>query len=127
MPQRSDSLYPKEWIKKAVEDFARVEKRLHEDDIEDAAFHLQQALEKYLKGFLIAHGWTLKKIHDLEALLDDAVRYDATLDHFRPLVQQVTGYYLLERYPTVQEVPSKAEVTSAYQDAKRFIQQLRTE
>nr|HID13949.1 HEPN domain-containing protein [Anaerolineae bacterium] len=34
----------------AAGDFRRVPKRLEEDDIADAAFHLQQALEKYLKG-----------------------------------------------------------------------------
>lgn len=94
-------------------------------DVDDAAFHLQQALEKYLKGFLLSQGWPLKKIHDLEALLDDAVSYDRQLEDFRPLVQQVTGYYLIERYPTVEEGPTKAEVRSAYQQAQRLVQRLR--
>jgi len=26
-------------------------------------FHIHQAMEKYLKGFLIQNGWKLKKIH----------------------------------------------------------------
>jgi len=30
-------------------------------------FHIHQAVEKYIKGFLISHGWTLKKIHDLDS------------------------------------------------------------
>lgn len=93
MPRKGDSPYSAEWFKKAAEDFVRVKRRLEEDDLEDAAFHLQQAVEKYLKGFLLSQGWKLKKIHDLEALLDDAIRYRRALDRFRPLVQQITGYY----------------------------------
>ena len=118
-------LYSREWLKKAAEDLARVARRLDEGDIDDAAFHLQQALEKYLKGFLLSQGWALKKIHDLDALLDDAVTYDRALEDFRPLVQQVTGYYLIERYPTIEEGPTKTEVSLAYQQAQRLVTCLR--
>ena len=118
-------LYSREWLKKAAEDLARVARRLDEGDIDDAAFHLQQALEKYLKGFLLSQGWALKKIHDLDALLDDAVTYDRALEDFRPLVQQVTGYYLIERYPTIEEGPTKAEVRLASQQAQRLVKRLR--
>lgn len=68
MPGRKASGYPAEWVKKAQEDFRRVARRLAEEDVEDAAFHLQQALEKLLKGYLLSSGWQLKKTHDLEAL-----------------------------------------------------------
>lgn len=88
MPVGKESLYPQDWMRTADADFRRVSKRLAEGDIEDAAFHLQQAMEKYLKGFLLSKGWKLKKIHDLEALLDDAVRYLQALEPFRLLVQQ---------------------------------------
>ena len=125
MPPNRKGLYSREWLKKAAEDLARVTRRLDEGDVDDAAFHLQQALEKYLKGFLLLQGWTLKKIHDLEALLDDALTYDHQLEDFRPLVQQVTGYYLIERYPTVEEGPTNAEVRSAYQEAQRLVKRLR--
>ena len=125
MPPNPKALYSREWLKKAAEDLARVPRRLDEGDIDDAAFHLQQALEKYLKGFLLSQGWALKKIHDLDALLDDAVTYDRALEDFRPLVQQVTGYYLIERYPTIEEGPTKAEVRLASQQAQRLVTRLR--
>jgi hypothetical protein len=38
---------------------------LADGDGEGAALFLQQALEKYLKAFLLQHGWKLKKIHTL--------------------------------------------------------------
>lgn len=125
MPVKRESLYPLEWLKVAAEDFRRVTRRLDEGDVDDAAFHLQQALEKSFKGFLLSRGWKLKKIHDLEALLDDAVKFSHELNRFRPLVQQVTGYYLIERYPTFEEGPTKTEVNAAYQEAKRLVRFLR--
>ena len=45
------------------------------------AFHIQQAIEKYLKGFLLAHDWSLRRIHDLEVLIHDAI--DRDTDFYR--------------------------------------------
>ena len=120
MPSRKPSGYPAEWIQKAQQDLRRVARRLAEGDIEDAAFHLQQALEKFLKGYLLSPGWKLKKIHDLEALLDDAVRTDSRMEAYRSLCQQVTGYYLIERYPAVGEPPSESEVRASYRAARNL-------
>ena len=125
MPSRKGESYPFEWISKAEEDLRRVAKRLAEGDTEDAAFHLQQAIEKFLKGFLLSTSWKLKKIHDLEALLDDTVLLARELETYRALCQQVTGYYLSERYPSLGQAPSAREIRSAYHDAQRLARQLR--
>ena len=110
MPRPKESLYPEDWFNKAEKDFERTRARLNEGDLEDAAFHLQQAIEKYLKAYLLSRGWKLKKIHDLEFLLDEATKYYQKLEDFRPLCQEVTGYYLLERYPFLREEPSYKEI-----------------
>lgn len=120
MPSRKGGTYPSEWIKKAGQDLRRAARRLTEGNTEDAAFHLQQAIEKFLKGFFLSTGWRLKKIHDLEALLDDAVRLAPKLEAYRALCQQVTGYYLAERYPSLGPAPSAREIRSAYRDAQRL-------
>jgi len=52
MPAEQEATYPADWLQIAAEDFQRVPRRLAEGDVADAAFHLQQALEKYLKAFL---------------------------------------------------------------------------
>lgn len=124
MPRGKGFSYPADWLKKALGDFARVRVRLREGDVEDAAFHLQQAVEKALKAYLLLKGWRLKKIHDLEALLDDAVKYHAPFEPFRPLVQEVTGYYLTERYPGFEEGPSEEEVATTYDQAKPLIKHI---
>lgn len=56
MSDRRESLYPPDWIKKAQKDMERVKKRLEDYDSEDAAFHLQQSFEKYLKAYLLSKG-----------------------------------------------------------------------
>ena len=64
---------------------------------EDAAFHLQQTVEKYLKGYLLSRGWPLKRVHDLEYLLDEAIKFQPELEEFRSLCQELTGNYFIER------------------------------
>lgn len=98
MPPK-ESLYPREWFRIAEKDFKRAEQLLKLDDAEGAGYNLQQAVEKYLKGFLLSKGWKLKRVHDLEVLLNDALRYEPTLEEFRGLCQRITDYFLLDRYP----------------------------
>lgn len=94
-----ESLIPADWFNKGELDLKRASILLENDDPEGAAFHLQQAIEKYLKGYLISKGWKLRRIHDLEDLLDYAVDFDEELEEFRGLCQEVTEYYIEERYP----------------------------
>jgi HEPN domain-containing protein len=60
---------------------------------------LQQALEKYLKGYLLNKGWTLKKTHDLELLVTEAIVYDKSLQEFLEFSRIISALYLKERYP----------------------------
>ena len=88
-----------EWRPYARKDWWRADLLLREHDPEGAGVFLQQAIEKYLKGWLLDRGWTLRKTHDLELLLDAAEQRDPSLGAFRALCRRVSGYYLLERYP----------------------------
>jgi len=96
-----ESLYSKDWFNKAAKDTKRVEILLREDDIEGAGFHLQQAIEKYLKGYLLSKGKRLRHIHELDDLLDIALEYDPELERFRSLCEEATEYYIEERYPFI--------------------------
>ena len=62
---------------------------------------LEQALEKGLKGFLVSKGWKLKKIHDLEKLLDEAFKYGFKADQEQSLelARELTAWYMENRYP----------------------------
>jgi HEPN domain-containing protein len=67
--------------------------------LDGAGFNIQQAVEKYLKGFLLSKGWELKRIHDLEGLLNEAIARDPSFERFRAACQKMTEYYVEERYP----------------------------
>ncbi len=126
MTSQAESAYPQDWFRIAAADLGRVKRRLAEGDVEDAAFHLQQAIEKGLKGYLLLRGWTLRRIHDVDALLTDAIRYDAGLARYRSLCQQVAGYYMIERYPVFGDEPLIGDVRTAYQEAKTLMQHLQS-
>lgn len=81
-----DSLYPADWLRVAEKDLNRAEHLLSVHDAEAGGFYLQQAVEKFLKAFLLAKGWKLERIHDLEALLNRALRYEPLLEPFRATI-----------------------------------------
>lgn len=96
------------------------------NDIELAGFCLQQAIEKFLKAFLLSNGWQLRKIHNLDTLLDDAVTYDTSLENYRNVCQKITLYYFLERYPLVAETGiTKDDVARSLEQVKDLIIKLR--
>ena len=79
---RRESGLPGDWFEKASRDLRRVEVLLADDDIEGAGFHLQQAAEKYLKGYLLGRGWPLKRTHDLEVLVNEAMTHDDRFEKY---------------------------------------------
>ncbi|MBI4242064.1 MAG: HEPN domain-containing protein [Candidatus Rokubacteria bacterium] len=91
----------REWREYASRDWHRIHTMLREEDPLAAGFFLQQAVEKYLKAYLISQGWGLRKTHELDRLLDASTQYAAKLMEFRPLCERVSTYYVVERYPGV--------------------------
>jgi len=61
MSKHKDSIIPEDWKKVAKKDWERIKRQLAYKDPEAAAYLLQQSLEKYLKAFLLQHGWKLRK------------------------------------------------------------------
>jgi HEPN domain-containing protein len=91
---------PKDW-------FALAEERLRAADTLFAAHGpcfsavelLQEAVERYLKGYLIAQGWKLEKTHDLSHLLDIAIKHDVRFDEYYSLAEGLTQDYWAQHYP----------------------------
>lgn len=110
-----------EWRRIARRDWHRLQVMLRDEDGAGAGFYLQQSLEKYLKGFLLAQGWELRRIHALQALLDHAVQYRPDLDRFRGLCRHVSGYYVLERYPFAGKGPDTSQVRADLEEARTLI------
>jgi HEPN domain-containing protein len=97
-----DSRIPADWFARADQDLAASRQLLKEPDttfLIPAAMLLQQAVEKYLKGFLLAQGRNLKRTHDLLDLLDEAIPFAPELSRFDAASIKITEYYTEQRYP----------------------------
>ena len=96
----AESALPAEWFAHGDLDVQAAEILLAQNGpLAIIAFHLQQAIEKYLKGFLLSVGWPLRRIHDLEILLQEAIARDADFVRFLAACQRITEYYIEARYP----------------------------
>ncbi len=125
MKEKEDSLNPQDWIKIAQKDWDRIKRMLEDEDAEAASFFLKQSLEKYLKAFLLQKGWKLRKIHELDALLDDAIKYNSNLSTFCDLCERISGYYFTERYPPLGEEEFTCEdIKKDINEAEEFIKAL---
>ncbi len=95
---------------------------LEQQDPLAAAFFLQQAMEKFLKAFLISRGWGLRKTHELNRLLDASCDYDRGLNRFRPVCERISTYYVLERYSGVARTgPDGEQVQRDLEEARDLI------
>ncbi len=70
--------------------------RGHMDSI---AYHIQQAIEKYLKGYLVLHGKRPPRIHELDTILNHIIAFDDSLADFLDICEKVSLYYIEARYP----------------------------
>lgn len=96
-----DSKKYEDWIEAAKKDLKGA-KILHEKTgVEElVAFHCQQAVEKYLKAFLIKETGILHSGHHLMGLLKKCYQID---EKFKEFIHQVTflnSYYIETRYPS---------------------------
>lgn len=114
-----------EWFQRGSRDLAVAKLLIDEEEYLDAAiFHIHQAVEKYLKGFLISHKWELKKVHDLEFLITEAMKHERRLKKHLDLGRKLTGLYFEERYPPGPMTALSLEETTKLLDEAEVLIQL---
>lgn len=87
---------------------------------------IQQAVEKYIKGFLCARGWKLKKTHDIEELITCACEHDKSFAGYLDFARLVTAYYVEDRYPpSSPDEYSKEEISGVLKTAKELIEKIK--
>ena len=96
-----DAAIAEEWLTKADEDFEFATVNLEEGKsfFAQICFHFQQAAEKYLKAFIIAHELEFRKIHDLPLLLKICSSKDPSFEQLREDCEYLTTFYVEARYP----------------------------
>jgi len=79
-----------------------------------------------LKAYLLSKGWRLRRIHDLEILLNDALEYAPSLEAFREICQKITDYYRVERHPfTTPSALTSEEVRHSFGETQKLIKKIR--
>lgn len=90
----------KEWFERGNHDIETAQLLFDERGYTDSiAYHIQQAIEKYLKGYLVLHGKKPPKIHELDTLLHKIAEFDNSLLSYLDICEKASRYYIEERYP----------------------------
>jgi len=96
----------KEWIRLADDDLysAKILNEAVRKPCEIICYHCAQAVEKYLKGYLIYNDIEPKKTHDLSFLNSICIEKDDTFKNIQTLCDFLTTFAHNVRYPHRYEV-----------------------
>jgi len=90
----------KEWINSAREDLGVIELVSRVPYFALTCYHCQQAVEKLLKAYLLAHtGEQPQKSHDLDAFLNKCAKYSADFNKFKKICADISTFSTV-RYPS---------------------------
>ncbi len=97
----------------------------HEADNEIVCFHCQQAIEKYLKGYLVHITGRVQEGHSLVRLCKKASTYQEVFKSLVKLVAIVDIYYIETRYPAADPLlVSREDAAECLQTVEIVVQQI---
>lgn len=108
-----------QWMKKANEDLLVVKKLTDYEMValSSVCFHCQQAVEKYLKAYLISNGKEIKKTHNIEFLLSECEDIDPDFGEIDP--KNLSDFGVEIRYPGDLYTPSEIETEECIEIAQK--------
>jgi HEPN domain-containing protein len=112
----------KKWIIKGDHDLgtAKVTYLHIPEYLDTVTFHCQQAVEKYLKSFLIYNSVPFRFSHDLIYLLELIVPFDTDFETYFDTVSELQSYAVEVRYPNETIFLSNDKVENAIRIAKEI-------
>ena len=117
----------KDWITIADRDIIAAKELVKNSKVvSNAAFHCQQAIEKYFKAYLLEHGWELQKTHDLMRLYIEITK----IKNFQidtDTLLEIDKVYMDTRYPDDYVEPSEKEIKKFYKFAKEIGNKIKKE
>lgn len=107
------------WISIAERDSLTAKQGLDAETIitDTICFHCQQAVEKYLKAFLVKHQVEFTKTHSIMTLLNLCSIVDQSFSEELAEVDYLTDYAVEIRYPDEWYEPTIEEAMQAFQMA----------
>lgn len=112
----------KRWIEKADHDLGTaILTQKHIPKYKDTiAFHCQQAVEKYLKSFILKLGLPIKRTHDLVFLLEQIDKYEKIEHKWFEKVLELQDFAIEVRYPDQVIELSNEDINTAIEIAVQF-------
>lgn len=113
----------KEWFKYAIRDLKSAQHLSHlgPDYKNQIAFHIQQCVEKSIKGYLAHHKVRFSKTHSIARLADEVSTIDQKLAHQLAKHSKMSRYAVIFRYPDAELTTLKmSEVTSSMKKAQKI-------
>lgn len=112
----------KSWIEKGDHDLGTAQVTFlyiprYRDTI---AFHCQQAVEKYLKGYLFLNNTDFKRTHNLNYLLSLVSQFDSVNDDLFDKVTELEDFSVEIRYPDTSIDLSDEDIHQALSIAREF-------
>jgi len=103
------------WLEKAGHDLISAQRLLEIEPmiLDNACFHCQQAIEKYLKAYLIFKGRDIERTHNIIFLLSECANFDPVFATIDPM--NINAYAVQGRYPDSNIMPTSEEAQSYYQ------------
>ncbi len=122
--KKTNSTNYKAWLEKASHDLEDAKKLLKNGGYADTiCFHAQQAVEKYLKGYLVCKKINPRNIHHLEELAKDCAKSNKEFLKYLDECLILTRYYIETRYPPLAPIEhTKAEASRAIETAEKIIE-----
>ena len=97
---KTDENNPEDWYRSASARLGSVDRLYPFEGASESVIELlQEAVERFLKGYLISKGWPLTKIHDLGALIAEAENYDNRFGAFADFAGELTNQFWAMHYP----------------------------
>ena len=110
------------WIDKAEKDLLTAEHETTFPDkvTESICFHCQQAVEKFIKAYLIYLDISFPKTHEIGELITRCDRKDYQINKFKDEADILTDYAVEVRYPDDWYEPTLEETEQAIAIAKKI-------
>jgi len=113
--------YVRDWLERGNDDLSAAKILLKENvSPNTVCFHAQQAAEKYLKGFLAHHRKHVRKVHDLDALLEVCIKVNPVINVLKEEARFLNQFYVESRYPDEYIKFSRADAEQTYKAALRI-------
>lgn len=121
--KKSKKLESEEWYKVGNDELNLAKKAFEDYNkfYNQVSFLCQQAVEKFLKGFLIENQIKPKKVHDLDFLLRQCVEIDKDFQKYKDSCRILTDYYIPSRYPIPWIKINKEQATKAIEIGEEII------